>query len=100
MFVQTIDDEDISTPPPAKKLKKSQCTPLFMCAYRMRGKIYTGLTVFFCTYYIVYIMYIDLESSKSRDFYDIKQLTTTLLLIKNADSNTFMDDVSGLKSPK
>lgn len=45
-------------------------------------------------------MYIDLESSKSRDFYDIKQLTTTLLLIKNADSNTFMDDVSGLKSPK
>ncbi|XP_052716742.1 methylthioribulose-1-phosphate dehydratase-like isoform X2 [Crassostrea angulata] len=24
MFVQTIDDEDISTPPPAKKLKKSQ----------------------------------------------------------------------------
>lgn len=36
MFVQTIDDEDISTPPPAKKLKKSQCTPLFMCAYRMR----------------------------------------------------------------
>lgn len=53
--------------------------------------------VFFCTYYILCI---DLESSKSRDFYDIKQLTTTLLLIKNADSNTFMDDVSGLKSPK
>lgn len=97
MFVQTIDDEDISTPPPAKKLKKSQCTPLFMCAYRMRGKIYRGLMVFFCTYYILCI---DLKSSKSRDFYDIKQLTTTLLLIKNADSNTgtFMDDVSGLKS--
>lgn len=74
MFVQTIDDEDISTPPPAKKLKKSQCTPLFMCAYRMRGKIYTGLMVFFCTYYI---QCIDLQSSKSRDFYDIKQLTTT-----------------------
>jgi hypothetical protein len=37
MFVQTIDDEDISVPPPAKKLKKSQCTPLFMCAYKMRG---------------------------------------------------------------
>ena len=37
MFVQTIEDEDISAPPPVKKLKKSQCTPLFMCAYRMRG---------------------------------------------------------------
>ncbi|XP_048730865.1 methylthioribulose-1-phosphate dehydratase-like isoform X2 [Ostrea edulis] len=36
MFVQTINDEDISAPPPAKKLKKSQCTPLFMCAYKMR----------------------------------------------------------------
>ncbi|XP_069132762.1 methylthioribulose-1-phosphate dehydratase-like [Argopecten irradians] len=36
LFVQTIDDEDISGPPPSKKLKKSQCTPLFMNAYTMR----------------------------------------------------------------
>ncbi|XP_033123873.1 methylthioribulose-1-phosphate dehydratase-like [Anneissia japonica] len=37
MFVQDIDNVDISLPPPAKKLKKSQCTPLFMNAYTMRG---------------------------------------------------------------
>ncbi|XP_059150815.1 methylthioribulose-1-phosphate dehydratase-like isoform X1 [Physella acuta] len=37
LFVQTIDGEDILTPPPAKKLKKSQCTPLFMNAYTMRN---------------------------------------------------------------
>ncbi|KAK3103996.1 hypothetical protein FSP39_023511 [Pinctada imbricata] len=37
LFVQTLDDEDLAGPPPAKKLKKSQCTPLFMCAYRTRG---------------------------------------------------------------
>lgn len=36
LFVQTIDNEDICHPPPAKKLKKSQCTPLFMNAYTMR----------------------------------------------------------------
>ncbi|KAK3581581.1 hypothetical protein CHS0354_031930 [Potamilus streckersoni] len=35
LFVQTVDEEDISGPPPAKKLKKSQCTPLFMNAYTM-----------------------------------------------------------------
>ncbi|CAG9787619.1 unnamed protein product [Diatraea saccharalis] len=37
LFVQTIDDEDLELPPAAKKLKKSQCTPLFMLAYRERG---------------------------------------------------------------
>lgn len=37
LFVQTIDNVDISCPPAAKKLKKSQCTPLFMNAYTMRG---------------------------------------------------------------
>jgi len=31
LFVQNLQGEDISIPP--KKLKKSQCTPLFMCAY-------------------------------------------------------------------
>ncbi|KAJ8299408.1 hypothetical protein KUTeg_023468 [Tegillarca granosa] len=36
MFVQLIDGEDVCGPPPAKKLKKSQCTPLFMNAYTMR----------------------------------------------------------------
>ncbi|XP_059150817.1 methylthioribulose-1-phosphate dehydratase-like isoform X2 [Physella acuta] len=40
LFVQTIDGEDILTPPPAKKLKKSQCTPLFMNAYTMRREYY------------------------------------------------------------
>ena len=38
IFVQTLDGDDISTPPPAKKLKKSQCTPLFMNAYKLRSK--------------------------------------------------------------
>lgn len=37
MFVQTIDGNDLELPTPEKKLKKSQCTPLFMCAYTMRN---------------------------------------------------------------
>ncbi|XP_048242388.1 methylthioribulose-1-phosphate dehydratase-like [Haliotis rufescens] len=37
LFVQTIDNKDITEPPPSKKLKKSQCTPLFMNAYTMRN---------------------------------------------------------------
>ncbi|XP_077178269.1 methylthioribulose-1-phosphate dehydratase [Paroedura picta] len=37
MFVCDIEEWDISGPPPHKKLKKSQCTPLFMNAYTMRG---------------------------------------------------------------
>ncbi|XP_014674960.1 PREDICTED: methylthioribulose-1-phosphate dehydratase-like [Priapulus caudatus] len=37
MFVQTIEGEDITVPPPEKKLKKSQCTPLFMNAFTMRA---------------------------------------------------------------
>lgn len=36
LFVQNISGEDLDGPPPAKKLKKSQCTPLFMNAYTMR----------------------------------------------------------------
>ncbi|CAG9773689.1 unnamed protein product [Ceutorhynchus assimilis] len=37
LFVQNIEGKDLELPPPAKKLKKSQCTPLFMCAYTMRN---------------------------------------------------------------
>ncbi|KAL5007202.1 hypothetical protein ScPMuIL_016008 [Solemya velum] len=37
LFVQTLEGEDISGPPPHKKLKKSQCTPLFMNAFTLRG---------------------------------------------------------------
>ncbi|XP_021567173.1 methylthioribulose-1-phosphate dehydratase [Carlito syrichta] len=37
MFVCDIHEKDISGPPPSKMLKKSQCTPLFMNAYTMRG---------------------------------------------------------------
>ncbi|KAI8780782.1 methylthioribulose-1-phosphate dehydratase [Biomphalaria glabrata] len=37
IFVQTIDEKDIYLPPASKKLKKSQCTPLFMNAYTMRN---------------------------------------------------------------
>uniref|UniRef100_A0A1B6EYI9 Probable methylthioribulose-1-phosphate dehydratase n=1 Tax=Cuerna arida TaxID=1464854 RepID=A0A1B6EYI9_9HEMI len=35
LFVQDIDGNDIETPP--TNLKKSQCTPLFMCAYKARN---------------------------------------------------------------
>ncbi|XP_067210848.1 probable methylthioribulose-1-phosphate dehydratase isoform X2 [Linepithema humile] len=37
MFVQDINGTDLELPPPEKKLKKSQCTPLFMCAYLRRN---------------------------------------------------------------
>ena len=37
MFVQDIEGKDLELPPPEKKLKKSQCTPLFMCAYTFRN---------------------------------------------------------------
>ena len=33
LFVQDIIGNDLQVPPSSKKLKKSQCTPLFMCAY-------------------------------------------------------------------
>ncbi|CAD5120522.1 DgyrCDS9087 [Dimorphilus gyrociliatus] len=37
IFVQDIEGKDIYLPPSEKKLKKSQCTPLFMNAYRLRN---------------------------------------------------------------
>ncbi|XP_028299107.1 methylthioribulose-1-phosphate dehydratase [Gouania willdenowi] len=37
LFVCDMDQRDISVPPAWKRLKKSQCTPLFMNAYTMRG---------------------------------------------------------------
>lgn len=37
LFVQDIDGNDLQLPSPLKKLKKSQCTPLFMCAYTARN---------------------------------------------------------------
>ncbi|MEQ2295652.1 hypothetical protein AMECASPLE_016644 [Ameca splendens] len=37
MFVCDVEERDISCPPAWKKLTKSQCTPLFMNAYTMRG---------------------------------------------------------------
>ncbi|BFZ15839.1 hypothetical protein BsWGS_18879 [Bradybaena similaris] len=37
LFVQTIENVDLCAPPAHKKLKKSQCTPLFMNAYTMRN---------------------------------------------------------------
>lgn len=42
MFVCDINEQDISGPPASKKLKKSQCTPLFMNAYTMRGRQVPG----------------------------------------------------------
>lgn len=37
MFVCDMEERDISCPPAWKNLRKSQCTPLFMNAYIMRG---------------------------------------------------------------
>jgi len=37
LFIQNMDGEDIQTPPEYKKLSKSQCTPLFMVAYKKRN---------------------------------------------------------------
>ncbi|XP_014219437.1 probable methylthioribulose-1-phosphate dehydratase [Copidosoma floridanum] len=37
MFVQDIKGNDLEMPPLEKNLKKSQCTPLFMCAYTARN---------------------------------------------------------------
>ncbi|KAG8224256.1 hypothetical protein J437_LFUL001636 [Ladona fulva] len=37
LFVQDINGHDLNLPPPHKKLKKSQCTPLFMSAYTYRS---------------------------------------------------------------
>uniref|UniRef100_A0A8C5L908 Class II aldolase/adducin N-terminal domain-containing protein n=1 Tax=Jaculus jaculus TaxID=51337 RepID=A0A8C5L908_JACJA len=37
LFVCDINEKDLSGPPASKKLQKSQCTPLFMNAYTMRG---------------------------------------------------------------
>ncbi|XP_017788322.1 PREDICTED: methylthioribulose-1-phosphate dehydratase [Habropoda laboriosa] len=37
MFVQDISGNDLEVPPKEKRLKKSQCTPLFMCAYTRRN---------------------------------------------------------------
>ncbi|XP_065091047.1 probable methylthioribulose-1-phosphate dehydratase isoform X1 [Ochlerotatus camptorhynchus] len=34
LFIQNIDGDDLQLPPDYKKLTKSQCTPLFMLAYR------------------------------------------------------------------
>jgi methylthioribulose-1-phosphate dehydratase len=36
LFVQTIEGSDVHIPP-NKKLKKSQCTPLFMNAFLMKN---------------------------------------------------------------
>ncbi|XP_013098095.1 probable methylthioribulose-1-phosphate dehydratase isoform X1 [Stomoxys calcitrans] len=37
LFVQNIDGEDLQLPPAYKNLSKSQCTPMFMLAYRHRN---------------------------------------------------------------
>lgn len=37
LFIQNMEGDDIQTPPEYKKLSKSQCTPLFMVAYRKRN---------------------------------------------------------------
>jgi len=37
LFVQDLQGRDLILPAPSKALKKSQCTPLFMCAYKERG---------------------------------------------------------------
>jgi len=38
LFVCDMEERDVSCPPAWKHLRRSQCTPLFMNAYRMRGE--------------------------------------------------------------
>ncbi|XP_058829820.1 probable methylthioribulose-1-phosphate dehydratase isoform X3 [Topomyia yanbarensis] len=46
LFIQNIDGDDLQEPADYKRLTKSQCTPLFMLAYRekMQAQLFT-LTV-------------------------------------------------------
>lgn len=44
LFRVSIDGDVIEGPPAAKKLKQSQCTPLFMNAYKMRGLLVVTTT--------------------------------------------------------
>lgn len=37
LFIQNMAGDDLAIPPASRCLKKSQCTPLFMCAYTKRG---------------------------------------------------------------
>lgn len=37
LFVQDLEERFLAGPPPHKKLRKSECTPLFMNAYSLRG---------------------------------------------------------------
>ncbi|CAN7986528.1 unnamed protein product, partial [Ixodes hexagonus] len=37
LFVQDLEERHLAGPPPHKKLRKSECTPLFMNAYQLRG---------------------------------------------------------------
>nr|XP_037287028.1 methylthioribulose-1-phosphate dehydratase-like isoform X2 [Rhipicephalus microplus] len=37
LFVQDMEERFLSGPPPHKKLRKSECTPLFMNAFTLRG---------------------------------------------------------------
>ncbi|KAM7292533.1 uncharacterized protein ISCGN_025671 [Ixodes scapularis] len=37
LFVQDLEERFLAGPPPHKKLRKSECTPLFMNAYTLRG---------------------------------------------------------------
>ena len=53
LFVQTIQNEDLDGPPPQKKLKKSQCTPLFMNAYTMGSKdVFIVVILFLLTVFV------------------------------------------------
>lgn len=45
IFVQDMNGMDIELPPAEKKLTKSQCTPIFMCAYM--GKLKNQFFFFF-----------------------------------------------------
>ena len=51
LFVQDLDGKDLEVPAPERNLKKSQCTPLFMCAYRSKHNIFVQfISVTWCQY--------------------------------------------------
>lgn len=50
LFIQDMEGRDLKLPPISKNLKKSQCTPLFMCAYKGRKPIQIRVYLNLITY--------------------------------------------------
>ncbi|XP_032222586.1 probable methylthioribulose-1-phosphate dehydratase [Nematostella vectensis] len=63
LFIHDSEDKEIAHPPPEKKLKRSQCVPLFMFAYSMRG---AGAVIHSHSKYAVMVSLLDQEATEFR----------------------------------